>query len=844
MAAASVKFFYAGHAAMGLWAANAFAVGFLLRARFASVALPGIVLASGGLLTNLALGHTLQSALVFSAANMISILLAYGLVAVRYREPDTWLAGPRRYLAVMGLAAGLGPALAGGVFALMRLALEGKPVLSTWWLWWTGDALGFVVVLPVALLASRAAFAEVTRPAAIVPLGVSLLCVVAAAAAGSAWTSFPFIILLVPLMVSAVFLSPFAVAMVGAAAVLTVLTMVATGQAQSAPMAEAMAAYRFQISLAICALLPMLGSLVIAQTRTDRARVAESEQRFRRAMMDSAIGVVIVALDGRIIETNPSFADMLGRTRAELEGGTFAELTHADDREVGIRQMDGVRTGAVDTYGFEKRYIHADGSPVWAKVTGSVIRDERTREPLYMVSQIENIDARKKSEAAIAAAETRWNFALASAGQGVWDLDLKRGRVTYSSTWRTMLGYDEGELDGDPDGWLALVHPDDRERVEQADRDHVAGRSAMFEAEFRMRRKDGAWIWILDRGQVVERNPDGSVARAIGTLTDITMRREAEERLVSYTEMLADEKERLRVTLNAIGDAVICTDAVNRVTFMNPVAEKLTRASATAALGKQLAEIYRSVDEETGERLHPDRDGRASNRAVLVRADGTRCSIREVVSAIETEKGEFGGSVIVFQDFTDARTLQRELAYAAAHDALTGLSNRSSFIRTLEQLVAENPADAASAQFLFIDLDRFKAVNDTGGHAAGDALLKRVADAISTLVRPGDLVARLGGDEFAALLRACPPREAEAIANRMVGAIGTLDFNWNGRRHDVGASIGVAPLGVAGEEIDEIIARADEACYSAKASGRNCVVVFDGTSASGSQRSRKLAAAS
>ncbi|TIS70337.1 MAG: diguanylate cyclase, partial [Mesorhizobium sp.] len=111
-------------------------------------------------------------------------------------------------------------------------------------------------------------------------------------------------------------------------------------------------------------------------------------------------------------------------------------------------------------------------------------------------------------------------------------------------------------------------------------------------------------------------------------------------------------------------------------------------------------------------------------RAVLIRRDDTRCSIRQMVSPIMKDRDEFCGLVIVFQDFTDARALQRQLAYAAAHDALTGLANRPSFIRTMEELVDRCRLNGGEHQFMFVDLDHFKAVNDTGGHAAGDALLK------------------------------------------------------------------------------------------------------------------------
>lgn len=594
-----------------------------------------------------------------------------------------------------------------------------------------------------------------------------------------------------------------------------------------------------RISVAVAVGGLFLAALLARRITKDRRQIAQSEERFRRAMKDSAIGIAVVGLDGSILEANPAFAAMLGYSRQDIEALTFFQITHPDDLQIGRETMDGLKAGNVDAFQFEKRYLRKDGTPVWAHLAGSVIRDEKSGRPLYLVSQIENIDARKQAEARVAEAETRWNFALAGAGQGVWDLDMRKGGTTYSSTWVRMLGYADGELDGDPDHWLTMIHPDDRETVAEADRAHLDGKTPFFEAEFRMRHKDGHWMWILDRGKVIERDAEGRLIRAIGSLTDITRRKEVEERLAVSATMLADEKERLRVTLQSIGDAVICTDAANRVTFMNPVAEKLTGVSGGEALGKMLGHVYWAVDEETGHRIgvtRPAIGGQApsdqNSRAVLIRRDDTRCSIRQVVSPIINERNEFCGLVIVFQDFTDARALQRQLAHAAAHDALTGLANRSSFIRTMEELVDQARKDGTTVsagggghQFMFIDLDHFKLVNDTGGHAAGDALLKRVAEAIRGVLGPEDIVARLGGDEFAVILKSGSAARAKIVARSIIDAIAGLDFTWDGRPHLIGASVGLAAIGANCGEVDEIIASADAACYAAKAAGRGCVSV-------------------
>jgi diguanylate cyclase (GGDEF)-like protein/PAS domain S-box-containing protein len=745
-------------------------------------------------------------------------------------------------LALGGVAA---PTLAAALFSATTAQWLGWPLLQTFWRWVAGEALGFAVVFPVLMTLSRARladFSKVWRTAQLAAIiGASTLLALAAVN----WVQFPFLLIVVPLMVGAVFLAPFDLAVACAAVGATLVGLVATGALPGLETANGGFAFSFQLAVGIVVTLPFLGGLIIEQTRLDRRRIAQSEQRFRRAMEDSAIGVVVVGLDGRIVESNASFATMLGYSRGELEALTFFQITHPDDVGIGRETMQRVHAGEADSYQFEKRYLRKNGSAVWARLSGSVIRDGETGAPLHLVSQIEDIDARKQAEARIAEAETRWNFALASAGQGVWDMDLRKGGTTYSATWVQMLGYEKHELDGDPDRWLSMIHPDDKEVVVEADRAHLEGNTPFFEAEFRMRHKNGHWIWILDRGKALERDENGQLVRAIGSLTDITKRKETEERLAVSVAMLADEKERLRVTLNSIGDAVICTDAATCVTFMNPAAEKLTGASSEEAMGCALDEVYAPVDEESGEKIASAsvlcglrQRVEHNNRAVLSRKDGSRCSIREVVSPILNEKGEFSGSVIVFQDFTDARTLQRELAHAAAHDSLTGLANRASLLNTMSTLIGAAAKEDVEHLFLYVDLDNFKTVNDTGGHAAGDLLLRRVADTIKANVRPGDFAARLGGDEFAVILRDCTPAVGEEIARTISATIGKLGFEHDGTLHQIGASIGMTGIGRGSTAVDDIIARADGACYEAKASGRGTIAVFNASDSTASGLAR------
>jgi len=809
---------------ISLWFANVFAVGLLLRNAHIRPGEAAAGIFAAALAANLAYGNAVDLSLLFASVNTFSII--GGTLLIRRRNAWT----PERhvlaaYVQAFIIAGILAPAVSGALLSLIAHNLYGWPIVATFKGWFAGDAFAFSMLLPIMLFSTWKQVERLTGRAALTRLfGWIVVC--AGVGAGAAMTAdFPFIFAFLPLAAAAGRTKPFELAVICA---VSGAALIGTAEVVEVPVMKYITGHAdgYQLAVAMMMVFPLIGGLLVEALRLEQRRIADSEQRFRRAMEDSAIGITFITLGGRIVEVNEAFAKMLGYSRSEMEGMNIRVVTHPDDAAADIAVGRTMRAGQSNTYCYEKRYLRRDGSTVWVRISGSIMRDSESGAPLHFISQIEDIDARKRSEAAVAEAETRWNFALASAGQGVWEVDLRKQREHYSATWRSILGYELDDLLVEPGFWLTLVHPDDRDKVAEADKAHMAGLTPHFEAEFRMRHKDGRWIWILDRGKVLERDEAGNAVRAIGTHTNITRLKEAEQRIAESAVQLADEKERLRVTLEAIGDAVICTDGQDRITFMNPMAEKLVKVESEGAVGEPLDRFYRSVDEDSGESLSPagalDR-AKHNSRAVLLRHDGSRCSIREVISPIVTERNEYSGSVIVFQDVSDARALQRELAYQASHDALTGLANRSSFMQTMQKLLEEVRRSGDEHQLIYLDLDHFKAVNDTSGHAAGDELLKRVTETIRRSLRPGDVAARLGGDEFAVILRSCSDRSATLLAQRLVDRLHALEFTWRGKLHSVGASAGIAPIRADTSATDDIIARADAACYSAKKAGRGRV---------------------
>lgn len=552
-------------------------------------------------------------------------------------------------------------------------------------------------------------------------------------------------------------------------------------------------------------------------------RFDQSGALLRKVMESAAVGMAIVGADGRTIYVNKAYETMLGFAPGERLGQTSDEAIYADDRTtVGLR-FDQLLRDEVEEITLECRMNHADGHAVWALLSASLLKSEVTGNPLYVIVQIINIDRQKRAEAALADSESRWNFALESAGQGVWDHDIPTDGMFYSRMWRKMRGIPEAEyIDPDQDKWLARVHPDDVPRVLATVQKQDAGEDGYDTLEYRERHRDGHWMWILSRGKPVEWDANGVPTRTVGTDTDITRLKHAEAQV-------AEERERFRVTLESIGEGVIATDANSCVQYMNPAAEKLTGWSEADALGQPLWWVFVTKFDSTGE-MAGDVMGNCltsgalveiENDVILVARDGTGRGVSGTASPVRSEDGRSIGAVLVFKDATDHQEEQRRLAHSATHDGLTGLPNRVAFGRALSEACRQAGAEQRSHALCFIDLDRFKPVNDTAGHAAGDALLQKVARTIRGCCRTQDYAARLGGDEFVVLLADCDLPAAKLVAQKIVDAVGQIAFEWAGTTYTIGASIGIAPV-IAGAERD-VLAMADTACYAAKAAGRGRV---------------------
>jgi diguanylate cyclase (GGDEF)-like protein/PAS domain S-box-containing protein len=322
----------------------------------------------------------------------------------------------------------------------------------------------------------------------------------------------------------------------------------------------------------------------------------------------------------------------------------------------------------------------------------------------------------------------------------------------------------------------------------------------------------GVVAWPADVGEV------GELANVFRHVVEQRERRQTEvQALLQQIEAVLDHAE-VGIALTRNG----------RFELVSRQFCQMFRCEKAEAIGQATRLIYPSDDAfaALARRAQPAfaEQGAFDTELELIRRSGqvfwARMRGRAVVAGDVSK-----GTIWTIEDVTAAKEQRERLMYSSTHDALTGLANRAAFEALLDKAAATAEAEPFCA--LFIDLDRFKQVNDTGGHAAGDALLRDIAKLLAGQVRRSDVVARLGGDEFAVLLPACPREQALAIADKLCGAVNGYELLWGGTLHSVGASVGLVAVNSAGSSAADVLRAADSACYEAKRRGRNRVEVFE-----------------
>jgi len=344
-----------------------------------------------------------------------------------------------------------------------------------------------------------------------------------------------------------------------------------------------------------------------------------------------------------------------------------------------------------------------------------------------------------------------------------------------------------------------------------------------FEVQLISNDDQGLWAELYSR-----RLTYGGEPALLTVARDITHRK-------SLETSLGRGKLQARITLESIGEGVITTDRNGTIDYMNEAAEQLIGGTRSAGIGKRLLDLISLVDEidrsslgdPVAKCLTERRRVNLGRRAFLLSKQAEReFSTELTASPIRGPDGQVAGCVVIFHDVSELRGLAREMSYQASHDALTGLVNRTEFERRLGTALDSARGEGVGHVVCYLDLDRFKVVNDTGGHIAGDNLLREVAGLLKQRVRDSDTVARVGGDEFAMLLAGCPLDKARQIADDVCQAVANHQFAWQDHRFDVGVSLGLVEVGKDSGSAESVLSAADSACYVAKQQGRGRVHVY------------------
>ncbi|WP_414164236.1 diguanylate cyclase [Superficieibacter sp. BNK-5] len=710
------------------------------------------------------------------------------------------------------------PPLVGGLL-ILPLA-NGGDTLQIFLVWVLSETIAALALVPLGLLYKPHYLLRHREPRLLIETLITLAVTLALSAGAMLYLPWPFTCIIVLLMWSAVRLPRMEAFLIFLLTVMLVSLMLATNPRDLTATHIAAMTNAPWLPFLMMILPANIMTMVMYAFRAERKHITESEERFRNAMEYSAIGMALVGTEGQWLQVNKALCHFLGYSQEELRSLTFQQLTWPEDLHSDLDQLNMLVRGEINSYSLEKRYYTRKGDVVWALLAVSLVR-HADGTPLYFISQIEDITDLKNTEWVNKRLMERITLANEAGGIGIWEWELKADVISWD---QRMFELYEIPPNTKPTWqlWYQSLLPEDRDSASTTVRDALHNR-APFKLEFRIQVKEGVRHIRSLASRVL--NKQGEVERLLGVNMDMT-------EVKQLNEALFQEKERLHITLDSIGEAVVCTDDNMRVTFMNPVAEKMSGWTQQQAIGQLLLQVLQITFGEDGPLMENIHSGDMSRSAieqdlVLKCRNGGSYDIHYSITPLSTLDGHTIGSVLVIQDVTESRKMLRQLSYSASHDALTHLGNRASFESHLKRLLQTVQETHQRHVLVFVDLDRFKAVNDTAGHAAGDALLRELSSLMLSMLRTSDILARLGGDEFGLLLPDCNIESARYIAGRIIEAINDYHFMWEGRLHRIGASAGITLIDETNHQASEVMSQADIACYASKNNGRGIVTVYE-----------------
>lgn len=469
------------------------------------------------------------------------------------------------------------------------------------------------------------------------------------------------------------------------------------------------------------------------------------------------------------------------------------------------------------SYDLELPLRTAKGNRRWVRISAApVIQEGRT---LKLRGSIQDISKRKEAELALRENEARYARVIEGSDQGFWELDLRDQHFNVSPRYLSMLGYPEKHQGLTLTQWRKHVHSEDLPKAVASFERHLAGLAPIHELEFRAYTVQSQLIWLHTRGKIVEWDEHNQPALMAGTHTDITARKLSEVALRQAATVFETTQE-----------GVLITDADIRIVKVNRAFTQLTGYSEAEVIGlkpsllnsgRNSQEIYAAMWHDINHMGYWQ--GELWNR----RKNGEIFPVLISINAVKDESGVITHYVSVFMDISKLKASEERLDFLAHHDPLTRLPNRLLMFSQLEHALSRIQREHGALALLMLDLDRFKDVNDSFGHLAGDQLLQQVSSRLSERLRGSDSFARLGGDEFTILLEDLSrPEDAARVAEDIINALSEPFYLGSGVEIRSGASIGVS-FSSGATTAESLLQQADAAMYRAKEEGRGCFQFFN-----------------
>lgn len=567
--------------------------------------------------------------------------------------------------------------------------------------------------------------------------------------------------------------------------------------------------------------------LIVIRNVTEQSAAYSSLRRLSEVARQTTNAVVITDIKGLVLWVNEAFTAITGYCIEEIVGKKPGDVLQGENTDPASIDKMSVALASQHRFDIDVLNYTKERKPYWIRIACNPLLNEKGDVAGFIAIQTD-ITKEKRDEELIRNNEKLLKAVIDANTIGTWRLNLQNDELVINDKWAALLGYEVSELfPVNKNTWERLTHPEDLIYCTKQIKKHVSGLAPMYEADIRMKHKNGEWIWINTRGKVSSRTSDDKAEWLLGTHFDISERVKAES-------LLNEKSKQMHAVVESMLDGVITTDNRGKILTFNQAAKEIFGYCSDEIVGKGISVLFDSPYSFSYSLNSINRayTGKASHTQELDAIHKNNTTFPIELGLVEVKMAGEYSTIVIVRDITQRKNREQEIHKLAFYDPLTLLPNRRLLMDRLQSAVIHCSRDNNFAGLMFLDLDNFKNLNDSAGHSKGDLLLCQVAERLVQSVRQGDTVSRLGGDEFVVVLldlgydEQTAANQAETVARKMITHL-TGEYNLEGLVYNSSASIGVTIFNNANVSEDDLLRQADMAMYKAKDMGRNTVQFFD-----------------